>query len=75
MAEQDLLFFAIIPIFVMIVPIVLTMMGKKKLATTLAVRTKAINHFVRTMQESMEDGKISPEEIKQLTRAAQRICD
>ena len=75
MAEQDLLFFAVIPVIVMIVPLALSMMGKKKAAGALTVRTKAINAFAREMSEALEDGKITPEEQKRLTRAAARICD
>ena len=75
MAEQDLIFFAVIPLLVMIVPLVLSMMGKKKAAGALSVRTKAINSFAREMADALEDGKITPEEQKRLTRAAGRICD
>ena len=79
---QDLLFFAIIPIAVMAIPMVFGMMGKKKAGVALAksiqnfgAQQKAIKAFVREMKECMEDGKVTAEEFKRLTRAAERITD
>ena len=78
----ELLYFAVIPIAVMAIPMVFGLMGKKKAGVALASQIqnfgkqqKAIKEFVREMKESMEDGKITADEFKRLARTADRICD
>ena len=78
----ELLYFAVIPIAVMAVPMIFGMLGKKKAGVALAAQIqkfgtqqKSIKAFVREMRECMEDGKVSTEEFKRLVRLADRISD